>query len=89
MGERGISMVRTQIQLKEEQADILKKIAIEQNTSVAEIIRRAVDDVIKSARLPDHEESRKRAIEIAGKFRSGKHDISARHDRYLEEAYKE
>jgi hypothetical protein len=29
----------------------------------------------------------RRAIEIAGKFRSGKKDISRKHDGYLAEAY--
>ena len=81
-------MIRTQIQLKEEQMNALKKIAVAKNSSIAELIRTAVDNIIKSGTVPDSEERRKRAIQIAGKFRSGKRDISLRHDKYLVEAYK-
>jgi len=39
----GITMVRTQIQLTEEQARALKEIAAARGESMAEVIRRAVD----------------------------------------------
>ena len=81
-------MIRTQIQLQEDQINALKKIAAEKQISLAELIRKAVDTVIKSGAVPDYEERRKRAIDIAGKFRSGKNDIALRHDEYLSEAYK-
>ena len=42
-------MVRTQIQLTEEQAKALRKIAITSHLSVAELIRRAVKDNRDSA----------------------------------------
>ena len=82
-------MVRTQIQLKEEQVTALKKIAAAKQSSIAELIRKAVDNIIKTGAVPDYEERRKRAIDIAGRFRSGKQDISLHHDKYLAEAYKE
>jgi predicted DNA-binding ribbon-helix-helix protein len=82
-------MVRTQIQLKEEQITALKKIATAKQSSIAELIRKAVDNIIKTGAVPDYEERRKRAIDIAGRFRSGKQDISLHHDKYLAEAYKE
>ena len=81
-------MVRTQIQLTESQARALKKIAQSQHLSVAELIRRAVDTTIKSSSVIDTEERHKRAMEIVGKFRSGKRDVSKKHDLYLTEAYK-
>ena len=81
-------MIRTQIQLQEDQINALKKIAAEKQISLAELIRKAVDTVIKSGAVPDYEERRKRAIDIAGKFHSGKNDIALRHDEYLSEAYK-
>ncbi len=80
-------MVRTQIQLTEDQAKALKKIAVSRQLSVAELIRRAVDAMIKSSVAVDREDRMKRAIEIAGKFSSGKRDISKKHDRYLTESY--
>jgi hypothetical protein len=81
-------MVRTQIQLTEDQAKALKKIAQSRHLSVAELIRRAVDTVIKSSSVIDIKERHKRAMEIVGKFGSGKNDVSKKHDLYLTEAYK-
>lgn len=80
-------MVRTQIQLTEEQAKVIKKIATSRHLSVAELIRQAVDTMIKSSAVIDTEERRKRAIDIVGRFSSGKHDISKKHDKYLTEAF--
>jgi len=36
----------------------------------------------------DQDERRRRALAAAGRFRSGKSDISINHDKYLEESYK-
>ena len=80
-------MVRTQIQLTEEQVKALKKIALSRHLSIAEIIRQAVDIVIRTNTMVDIEERRKRAIDIVGRFSSGKRDISRKHDTYLAEAF--
>ncbi len=80
-------MVRTQIQLTEEQAKALKKLASSRHLSIAELIRQGVDVVLRSNVLIDAEEKRKRAIAIAGRFRSGKRDVSKEHDKYLAEAF--
>ena len=80
-------MVRTQIQLTDEQAREIKKVAVAKGLSVAEIIRRAVEGVIKSSTKTDGEERQRRAIEVVGKFRSGKRDVSKKHDKYLTEVY--
>jgi hypothetical protein len=84
----GAIMVRTQIQLSEEQAKAIKRIAAAQGTSMAEVIRRAVNGVIIFSPAGDWNERHQRAIEIVGKFRSGKRDVSKNHDRYLTEAYR-
>jgi hypothetical protein len=81
-------MVRTQIQLTEEQAKTLKRIAEFRHLSVAELIRSAVDRMIKSSLAVDIEERRQRAMDIVGRFKSGKHDVSSNHDTYLEDAYR-
>lgn len=80
-------MVRTQIQLTEEQAKKVKKIAASRGVPMAEVIRNAVEGVIRSGASSVSEERRERALKIAGKFRSGKRDISRRHDAYLTEAW--
>jgi hypothetical protein len=82
-------LIRTQIQLKEEQMNALRKIAVAKQSSIAELIRKAVDNIIKAGTMPDYEERREKALSIAGRFRSGKHNISKDHDKFLSEAYKE
>jgi predicted DNA-binding ribbon-helix-helix protein len=78
-------MIRTQIQLTDEQVRRLKTLATERGVSVAELIRQAVDrhvaaGVTASAR-------RERAISGIGGFRSGLTDVSERHDEHLASAY--
>jgi hypothetical protein len=80
-------MVRTQIQLTETQARSLKKVAMDKGTSVAEVIRRAVDNMIQRSPKVSSEERIRRALEIVGKFRSGRRDVSQKHDEYLAEAF--
>jgi hypothetical protein len=80
-------MVRTQIQLTEDQAKALKKIAVSRQLSVAELIRRAVDTMIKTSTAADFEDRKKRALESAGKFSSGRSDVSKKHDEYLSESF--
>lgn len=82
-------MVRTQIQLTEEQAKALKRLAHSQHVSMAELIRGAVNDLIRKDVASNFEEKRERALSIAGRFSSGKHDISEKHDRYLVETIQE
>jgi hypothetical protein len=80
-------MVRTQIQLTEAQVSKIKKAAMDQGISVAEVIRRAVENIVQSNAKMSIQEKAKRAMEVAGKFRSGKRNISRKHDEYLAEAY--
>ena len=79
-------MIRTQIQLTEEQAKALKKIASRQGKSVAELIRISVDEWIRSSSLIDPEEQRRKAIAAAGKLSGGPADLSAKHDQYFTES---
>lgn len=83
-------MVRTQIQLTEEQAEEIKRIARAHHVSVAEIIREAVDNVIRSGAgmAASEEDRRRRALKAVGKFNSGKREISRKHDKYLSEAFR-
>jgi hypothetical protein len=81
-------MVRMQIQLEEEQAKALRRISREQGRSLAELVRRGVDAVLRSQGQPSRQELKRRAREAIGRFRSGKSDVSSRHDRYLADAYR-
>lgn len=80
-------MVRTQIQLTEEQSKALKRLAASRQLSIAELIRQAVDGLIKSGPSESMEERRRRAVGMAGKFGSGRRDISKEHDKYLGEDF--
>lgn len=81
-------MIRTQIQLPESQVALLKQLAVQQHVSMAELIRKAIDLFTRSPEAGGLQETRRRAIEAAGKFHSGCKDIAERHDDYLSEAFK-
>jgi hypothetical protein len=80
-------VIRTQIQLTESQSRSLKEIAVQEQTSIAELIRQAVNYWLRSVSPTSLEERKQRALEIVGQFHSGKSDISEQHDDYLAEAY--
>lgn len=81
-------MIRTQIQLTQKQLKVLRARALRLNVSVAELVRRAVDAYVAAEIAPSFEERRRRALEAAGRFGSGKTDVAKRHDDYLAEAYR-
>ena len=80
-------MVRTQIQLTEEQSNALKKLSSQRDISMAELIRQVIDLYLRSCATIRQEERRQRAIKAAGQFRSGQTDLSEKHDVYLAEVY--
>ncbi|OGO20378.1 MAG: CopG family transcriptional regulator [Chloroflexi bacterium RBG_16_48_8] len=80
-------MYRTQVQLTESQIQALKDMASAQKKSMAELIRQAVDILLRSSGEVDREERKRRAIAAAGRFHSGLGDLSTDHDKHLSEAY--
>lgn len=82
-------MIRTQIQLSEEQARRVKAMARREGVSMAEMIRRALDRL-----LGEEEPARARhwadAGALVGAFsdREGEERVAARHDAHLDEAYR-
>jgi predicted DNA-binding protein len=78
-------MVRTQIQLTDEQARRLRRLAAERGISMATLVREGVDRVLDQE---DREERWRRALSVVGKYKSGDNaNVSEEHDRYLEEIY--
>lgn len=77
-------VIRTQIQLTESQAQALKAQSAKTGLSIAEIIRRSIDQTLHSNAISD-EERRRRAIAMPA-FHSGRSDIAANHDEYFAEA---
>lgn len=80
-------MVRTQIQLTEGQAKTLKRLAKQQQRSVADLIRQSIDLYLAQRGELPLDERYERALAIAGKYRSSDADLGRNHDRYLAEAY--
>lgn len=80
-------MVRTQIQLTEEQSRILKRMALERGVSMAELIRQSVDQFVRSRGKLTPEQIRQRALSVVGIGSSGVTDLGQNHDHYLDEAY--
>jgi Arc/MetJ-type ribon-helix-helix transcriptional regulator len=81
-------MVRTQIQLTEQQSQKVHEAARRSGISVAEVIRRGLDLYLEqeSGRTAGVA-TRQAAGQIAGLFHSGRSDVAERHDEYLDEAY--
>jgi hypothetical protein len=82
-------MIRTQIQLTSEQAAVLRAMAADRRVSVAELIRMSVDSFVSREVGTGSQQKRLRAASVVGRFASPAADVSAEHDRYLAEAFRE
>lgn len=82
-------MVRTQIQLTEEQSESLRRLAEIDNVSLAEVIRRSVDNYIEARQDVSREERKRRLLSVVGIGNSGVSDLGVNHDKYLAEIYAE
>lgn len=81
-------MIRTQIQLTEEQMLGLKEAAARRGDSVAELVRRGVDAVLRESG-PSDADPWVRAASASGRFHSGTPDLARRHDDHLVAAFDE
>jgi uncharacterized protein YgbK (DUF1537 family) len=92
-------MIRTMIQLTEEQLKALKELAKARKTSVASLVRESVTQYVNTAtKEVEREEKRLRALafikyieEHPDEFRDieGKTDVSINHDEYFVQASEE
>ena len=80
-------MIRTQVQLKEQQLRRLRALAAKRGLSISELVRNGVDHILSHAERGEHGDRAQRAIAAAGRFRSGRADVARRHDAYLAAAY--
>lgn len=81
-------MVRTQIQLTERQHRALKRWASRQGISLAEAVRRCVDDRLDREEATAGRADRVREADtVIGKYASGRSDVAAHHDDYLDDAF--
>lgn len=82
-------MIRTQVQLTEQQVRRIQQLAADKGVSMAQLIREAVEQYTCSGTAASREERVRRALAVAGRFRSGLGDLSTEHDQYLAEAFEE
>jgi len=88
-------MIRTMIQLTEEQMKALKELAKARKTSVASLVRESVAQyVVTTNKEADREEKRRRALEFIELMKKepfhdkdGATDVSVNHDKYLAEIF--
>ena len=80
-------MTRTQIQLPEEQARKLKRLAAAEGRSMADLIREGIALVLARGGAVDPEERRARALAVVGRYRSGIGDVAEKHDEHLADLY--
>jgi len=80
------TVIRTQIQLTEQESAELKRIADARGVSMAAVIRLAVDNYIQTAAGPTWDQVVARATAAIGSCRSESGDVADRHDDYFAEA---
>ena len=79
-------MIRTQIQLTEEQNELLRELSKTTREPIAALIRKAVDQFLLTRR-PDRFFLYRQAESVIGKYEAGLEDVSINHDKYLEAAF--
>ena len=73
-------MVRTQIQLSEDEATAVKRLASERSVSMAAVIRAAVDQYVSRESGVSIDERWRQSLAAVGGLRSGRSDLSQTHD---------
>ncbi|MCL6473694.1 MAG: CopG family transcriptional regulator [Firmicutes bacterium] len=75
------------IELTSEQEEALRRVAEMRQKTVEDIIAEWVQRLLEECVDTDWENRRARALNAVGRFRSGKRDVSEKHDKYLAEAF--
>ncbi len=79
-------MVRTQVQLTEEQAQRLKVIAAARGRSLSDLVREGVDRMLQDEAALSRRERMRRATGVFGQWASGTPDLATRHDEHFADA---
>lgn len=81
-------MVRTQVQLTEDQHRRLRRWAQTLGISLAEAVRRCVAEHLAAHEVvPSREDRIRAALALAGKYSDPDPNVAVEHDRYLAETY--
>lgn len=83
-----VTQYRTQLLLDQDRYSWLKQMAIEENSSIAEIVRNTIDE-FRGKRRQQESSRKKKAyqdlLRLAGSISGGPKDVSINHDKYLGE----
>lgn len=79
-------MVKLSIRIREDQRERLRRLSARRRRPISELMRDCLDQFL-GAETRELSEARTRALNAAGRFSSGRQDISSRHDDYLVEAF--
>ena len=80
-------MVRTQVQLSEDQIESLRQLSKTTGKSVAGLIRNGVDLYLAGKIVPAPSDRIERALRVAGMFSSRVANVSEEHDAHLADAF--
>lgn len=80
-------MIRTQIQLTDEQLTTLRALARQEDRSVADLVRQSVAEYLVRRPRIDRAERVRRARSLVGRYRSDCPDLAEHHDRHLDDAF--
>jgi hypothetical protein len=80
-------MIRTQVQLDEDQYERLKALATSRSQSIAQLVREGVEQLLTAA---DRRQVWERLMQAAGSCHDpdARADVAVQHDEYLTEAYR-
>lgn len=81
-------MTRTQIFLTDQQAAELRELAAREGRSLAELVRDAVDGLLRGRRGVGRKGLKQRSRRATGRYRSGHSDVGGRHDEHLDDAFR-
>jgi hypothetical protein len=68
--------------------EALRRFAASSGRSIADLVREGVDLYLSVGHQPTREERIQRALRVAGRFASGRRDVSAEHDRHLADVFR-
>lgn len=79
-------MQRIQAQLPDATAQRLRELSAQEGVSVAELLRRGAELVLRQGLHDTPESRRRRALAVVGRFADAA-DVAATHDEHLDEAF--
>ena len=82
-------LIRTQMQLRDDQLEALRRLSGASGRSMSALIRGAVDQMLASRRTLPATELKARGLGVVGRFASGDDTGAEEHDRHLSRAFAE